>query len=244
MQELSTLASTSAEHFSILRDSPKPINKRSITLYLGVLAFHLITLWFFGVTPIAITKLALLPTLYGLCLLVNRRVPFGWTIAILFSWIGDILLLRQFGGGPFFLAGMGAFLIAQLAYCKLLLERGARFSLPSIAIIAAVAIAVECGLAFTTADVFLRVGIGLYGASLLAMMMLALSLKQEFTNPIKIGAVLFLFSDSLIALRMLVIPDYHPTLLRTIVMCTYGLAQLYLAWVIIHKVNAPDKELI
>ena len=232
---MSTLASPIFDQVDRSQQSPKPLNKRSITLFLGALFLHLVALWFFDVTPIAITKVALLPLLYGLCLLINKQVPLGWTIAILFSWIGDILLLRQFGGGTFFLAGMGAFLIAQLAYCRLLFERGARLSVVAIAIIAAVVIAVEWTLASTAADLTIRIGIGIYGAILLAMMMLALSLKQRFTNPIKIGAILFVISDSLIALRMFAIPDYHPTLLRTVVMLTYGLAQLYLAWILIHK---------
>ena len=209
---------------------------------MGVLFLHLVAIWFFDVTPIAITKVALLPLLYGLCVLINDHVPLGWTVAILFSWIGDILLLRQFGGGTFFLAGMGAFLIAQLAYCKLLRDRGARLTLPAVAIIAAIVAAVEWSLASTTVDLALRIGIGIYGAVLLAMMMLALSLQQRFTNPIKIGAVLFVLSDSLIALRMFVLQDYHPTLLRTVVMFTYGLAQLYLAWILVHKVKNEARK--
>jgi len=218
--------------------SPKPLNKRSITLYLGVLGLHLLAIWFLGVTPVTITKVALLPLLYGLCLLINKSVPLGWTIAILFSWIGDILLLPQWGGQTFFLAGMAAFLIAQLSYCKLLIERGARLPILAMLIIVAVIVGVEYYLASSSTDLGLRIGIGVYGAALLAMMMLTLSLKQRFTNPIKIGAILFVISDSLIALRMFVLPDDSPTLMSISIMLTYGLAQLYLAWILVHKAEA------
>ena len=66
------------------------------------------------------TKVLLMPTLFGL-LMVN--VPFRgskifiWTsIALFFSWMGDILLIFQDKSAMYFLFGLGVFLIAHLSY--------------------------------------------------------------------------------------------------------------------------------
>ncbi|MFK8055437.1 MAG: lysoplasmalogenase family protein [Saprospiraceae bacterium] len=209
-------------------------------LFLGAVAIHLLALAFGRPTVIAITKVALMPVLWLLGKNAVKSVPTGWTIAILFSWIGDILLLPQWSAEVFFLAGMGAFLIAQLSYCRLLWTKGAQLSVPAILTIIAIVSAVEWGLASTAADITLRIGIGVYGTCLLAMLMLSLSFnkfrkqpKLALTTPIKWGAVLFVLSDGLIALRMFVLPEGYGTQLSIAVMLTYGIAQLGLAWLLL-----------
>lgn len=209
-----------------------PFRKRALTFYLGVLTLHLLAICFFDVSVIAVTKVALMPALWLLARVSLRRITPAWTIAILFSWIGDILLLPQWGAEVFFLAGMGAFLIAQLSYCQLLWNRGARLSWMAALIIAISISGVEWGLASTSAVLVLRIGIGIYGTCLLAMLMFSLSLKQEQSTLIKVGALLFVLSDSLIALRMFVLPAAMETTMSLAVMSTYGIAQLGLAWLL------------
>jgi len=213
-----------------------PFRKRALTFYLGVLILHLIAICFSHASLIAVTKVALMPVLWLLAKVSLSRITSAWTVAILFSWIGDILLLPQWGAEVFFLAGMGAFLIAQLSYCWLLWKKGARLSWMAILIIGVIVVSVEWGLASTAADHVLRIGIGIYGSCLLAMFMLSLSfnkfrkpLRQEPSTLIKVGAALFVLSDSLIALRMFVVPESFGVWMSLAVMSTYGIAQLGLA---------------
>jgi len=209
-----------------------PFRKRALTFYLGVLTLHLLAICVAGAGLIAATKVALMPALWLLVRASLKRVTPAWTIAILFSWIGDILLLQQWGAEVFFLAGMGAFLIAQLSYCWLLWKKGARFNWIAAVTIAVIVGGVEWGLASTSADLVLRIGIGVYGTCLLAMLMFSLSLKQEPSTLIKAGAALFVLSDSLIALRMFVVPEGFEVWMSLAVMSTYGIAQLGLAWLL------------
>lgn len=211
--------------------------KRALTLYLGVLAVHLVALLFAGETIIAATKVALMPVLWLLAKGSLQALPVGWTVAILFSWIGDILLLPQWRAEVYFLAGIGAFLIAQLSYCSLLWKRGARLNMRVIVLIVFIVGSVEYGLASAAADTVLRIGIGIYGTCLLAMFFLSLSLKQSLSSFVKWGAGLFLLSDSFIALRMFVLAEGIETLVSVAVMSSYGIAQLGLAWLLALEEN-------
>lgn len=124
--------------------------------------------------------------------------------ALVFSWIGDLLLMYQ-GDEVFFLGGIGAFLVAQVIYI-LTLYRSA-YRKPSVApgpavpfvIYAAVLLVIllpETG--------SLAMPVGIYGLCLMGMAVMANCRKPVTTTAsyqwALAGAVLFVISDSVLAI--------------------------------------------
>ncbi len=90
---------------------------RLLNTYLVVAAIYLVGLIAFSESFNFTTKPLLLPWLlmavYIFPTIRNRTWLFG---ALLFSWIGDILLLFVYKSQTFFIFGLVSFLIAHLAY--------------------------------------------------------------------------------------------------------------------------------
>jgi uncharacterized membrane protein YhhN len=154
--------------------------------------------------------------------------------ALFFSWLGDLFLLFDKTRPGFFIYGLAAFLAAHVFYIlhfwrmrKLNRVEDA----PGISVFAAVA---AYGLVFfaflAPAAGALLVPIAVY--SLVLMTMLAASLaafdlkEDDFGKLCVAGALLFVLSDSLLAVNRFITPfRYAPAL----VMLTYGAAQLLIA---------------
>lgn len=131
-------------------------------------------------------------------------------VALVFSWIGDVLLMFQAQHELFFLGGLGAFLLAQWTY--LIIFRKVSFQplrwdwkrLWPIVALAAILLPV---LLWHAGSLILPVGI--YGVSLLSVVAFAHlreghTEKQSYQYALA-GTVLFLASDTLIALGKFVV---------------------------------------
>lgn len=151
------------------------------------------------------------------------------TVALIFSWIGDLLLLYQDQEWNF-LAGLGAFLIAQLVYAYALYKatfRQFNFQLkPLIPIIlyglALLAIIVPAAGSFRIPVILYAIGILLMAGSA------RLRYKWTTNNSYNLaffGATLFVISDSILAYNKFV----NPVPLGSLwVMLTYISAQFLL----------------
>lgn len=182
-----------------------------------------------------ITKLLLVPLLI-VHLIINRSFySAGYLplIALLFSWIGDALLLGE--GTAFFLAGMTAFVMTHVSYglgfLKILPVTGkdrSYFVFP-LAGLLVVSIAVF---------LYLKADLGAYTIPVFVYMlfiscMAALALHTYAHPDVKAiasytfipGALLFVTSDALLAVNMFRMQ--HPVL-EVLVMLTYGLAQFFI----------------
>jgi uncharacterized membrane protein YhhN len=205
-----------------------------IILFLLVLSLHLAGLQFDNIMLAGFTKALLLPILffffwhqtYGI---LNRSITvFG--IALVFSWLGDLLLMK--GDDPqFFLLGLVSFLIAQLGYSyffyRIMRKEKIRFSL---LLLVSVVIYYATLITWLYPSLHSMLApVSIYGAIISIMLLLALHMLympavaagRWFMS----GAFLFVASDSALAFNKFHTPfDTAPL----VIMFTYGLAQLFL----------------
>jgi uncharacterized membrane protein YhhN len=163
----------------------------------------------------------------------DSKIRLFAVLAILFSLFGDTFLMFAGDGPNFFIFGLGSFLVAQIGYIFLFrrlneveglkpyLATKPLWLLPYI-----VYGAVIYFLLFPNLDQVLKIAVFIYMSALLAMSVMALnrkgiqpdiSFKLVFT-----GSLLFMFSDTLIALDKFLTPIPSD---RFWVMSTYMAAQ-------------------
>lgn len=172
-----------------------------------------------------VTKPLLMPALLIWFLTVTPRSRLRTLVAIglAWSWLGDLGLMP--GGEAWFLAGLGAFLVAQLTYALAfwpsrgdsVLSRPA-LVLPYLAVLVGLLVALWSHLGV------LRLPVGVYAVVIVTMAVLATGINPTVAT----GAALFVVSDALIAL------DTVAGLMRLPahgfwVMLTYLAAQLLIA---------------
>lgn len=181
-----------------------------------------------------VSKLLLMPCLMVYWWQESRSHPSflrqGILLALLFSWLGDGLLLFQETGPLFFPAGLGAFLLAHICYCIVFYWLGQK-SIPYWPVL--LPILVFAGIVFSL--VYSKLGplmipVVVYILAIISMVTLAGGYfgQAQAKNAlwVLVGALLFVFSDSLIALN-----KFYLTIPRSAlwIMLTYGLGQ----WLIV-----------
>lgn len=194
--------------------------------YASVSLLHLIALasgWADGSTW---TKPLLMPALFlALVLAVpvrRSRLLAITALAILCSWGGDVLL--ETPGDIGFLLGLGAFLLAHLAYIALFVGplRERRIPLPTLAFLGwwgalVIVLAPDAGP--------LLVPVALYGIVLAGSGATAFGANRF----VAIGALVFLASDTLLAFRLFR-PDFDPWQIDAVIMLLYTLGQGLIVW--------------
>ncbi|MCU7821778.1 lysoplasmalogenase [Kitasatospora sp. DSM 101779] len=169
------------------------------------------------------TKPALMPLLAAHSLASAERAPKLLAPALLASTAGDVLL--QLGGNTAFLAGMGSFAAAHVAYVTMFAEQGAFTDRRRTLLVAA-------GYAAAWAAVISQLWPDLGGLQIpVAVYSLLLASTAVSSAGLGlatgIGGGLFLLSDSLIAVRLAgwkLLPGHN-----VLVMATYIAAQYLLA---------------
>lgn len=153
-----------------------------------------------------------------------------WIIlALLFSWAGDVLLMFELTNGNFFIFGLVAFLIAHIFYILFYeyvirlegLERNYLFFIPVLIYYASLIYILSPHLGE------MKLPVRIYGAVISYMLIQALhtsKIKSKEAAWLMItGAVLFIISDSILAINKF----YEPLQYSGIaIMLTYGIAQL------------------
>ena len=181
-----------------------------------------------------VTKPLLMPSLLAWFLSVTPSGRFRTLVAVglAFSWLGDLGLMPS--GEAWFLAGLGAFLLAQLTYSVAFWPSRAD-SVLSRPLLALPYLAVLVGLLVVLWDHLgdLRLPVSVYAAVIVAMAVLATGVNRT----VAVGAGLFVVSDALIAL------DSVAGLVRLPahgfwVMLTYLAAQLLIAFGVASAVRA------
>jgi len=161
---------------------------------------------------------------------VEQRGPRVLALALAFCFLGDLFL--ELDG--FFIAGMAAFAAAHVCFVTFFVRRGAldalrrRVWIPLALLVAAIGLLawIWGGL-----DAGLRVPVLVYAVllSTTAATALAVDLRAG------LGALLFLFSDGLIAARIAERFPEDSAVGGFVVMLTYTLALFFLATAIVHK---------
>jgi len=183
----------------------------------------------------------------------SRRMGDRFTLLIqaglFFSLLGDVALMVQHLDEFNFLIGLGAFFLAQLCYTLAFGDHvlqgggGQRSLMGALIALGIVAYAVIFALELVPrVDEALRPAVGLYALAICSMGALA-ALRYGRTYPqsfwmIFIGAVLFIASDSLLAINRFVRPLDHAA---WSVMLTYGMAQVLIAAGALHHVLTPEE---
>lgn len=195
--------------------------------------------WSSQQTIIYATKPLLMPVL-ALWLILQTREYVGLLKrevlgALTFSTLGDIFLMFSKEAPLFFLLGVGAFLLAQLSYIggffnltglrHGLLRRQAWWAAPVL-----IYLALFIGWLWPQAPEGMRMPVAIYGTALSAMVLSVLNTYTAIARPhffrLLTGALLFLLSDSLIA-----VAKFSGTFPgdRLLIMVTYLVAQFLLA---------------
>lgn len=187
-----------------------------------VLAAHLVFILTDLAPWVTVTKCLLAPLLAAW--VVQQHGPWVIVLALVFCFLGDLFLDL---GDSWFLPGMGAFAAAHVCFVTFFVRHGALEALRDRPWIALVLLAVAVALlawAWPGLEPGLRGPVVVYALLLSSTAATALALDARAG----VGALLFLFSDGLIALRIADRVADSPMVSFTI-MATYGLALFLLA---------------
>ena len=204
-----------------------------IIIYLAVLAIDLYAVYTVNQTIRYITKPLLMPLL--VVYFTTNTKPFAsslkkWIVlALLFSWLGDLMLMFESANGNFFIFGLVAFLLAHIFYILfyenvLRLESVKKNYLWFIPVLIYYTVLIYV-LSPHLGDMKLPVRI--YGIVISYMLIQALQVGK-IKNPVAAalmiaGAMLFITSDSILALNKFYKQFEYAGIL---IMITYGIAQL------------------
>lgn len=208
----------------------------------GLLAFYLFVLvptnllgHFFDVTDMVLfSKPLLMPVLMGLFLTqakgISSNIKYGVLGALFFSWVGDVALMFDSVYSFMFIVGLGGFLIAHLHYVYVFIKSNKKGSgIPKKAwLIIPVFVVFTAGLISVLWPKLgeLQIPVFVYAIVLMIMGITAVSrnVKTGFYW-VLFGAILFVTSDSILAINKFYIPFVAA---RVLTMLTYTLAQLFI----------------
>lgn len=138
-----------------------------------------------------------------------NKVIYLLAAALFFSWIGDILLLTKIN---IFIGGLGSFLIAHICYIYCfrknfsgsLLKKNPLYAIPFFVLGTGMLLLIKGNLGE------LLIPVIVYTSVIILMGLFAINRKDFVNNPsfnwVLIGAILFIISDSLIALTRFYTP--------------------------------------
>jgi len=159
-----------------------------------------------------------------------KSALYKWVIgALVFSWIGDILLMLESKGSIFFIFGLISFLIAHICYIDFFnVIRLKRQIKTNWSIIGAVAIYYFTLIIFLFPHLgALKIPVIIYGIVISSMLAIALHLRTiKFAAAgisIMLGAILFVASDTMLAINKFYAPFEYAGIL---ILITYAFAQL------------------
>lgn len=160
----------------------------------------------------------------------------GVLIALLFSTAGDILLMKSAQYAHFFLLGLGAFLLAHVFYIRtyLRMNKGQQgylhqrqwLVLPFVAFLV-----VLLGWLWNNIPVAMKGAVVIYAATITTMALMALhirgTLSGNYSLWLFLGAVLFVLSDSLIAVNKFghAFPEARVAIMSTYIFGQYAIAR-------------------
>ena len=198
---------------------------------------------------ILITKPLIMPILAGVFYFrtrdIEKQVPVSYVyLAMLFSFIGDVLLMFMDQGDIWFITGLAAFLLAQLFYIityrqykfKISDEAGKGIRMIYTFIVIGYTVILWISLYPHLEDMLIPVT--LYTLTIFTMVIMAI-FRHNCTSRLSFylvfsGAVIFLISDSMIAINKFMVPILYE---RLLVIITYMIAQFLIIMGLAEHVN-------
>ncbi|MBF4519303.1 lysoplasmalogenase [Flavobacterium sp. ANB] len=218
-----------------------------IKLYFVISLFYLLILYLGHENLDLYLKPILIPVL-GFVVYLHERFPLRNTLltALLFSWIGDVILLFADIAEIYFILGLVSFLISHIMYCivfskQIKTETKTNKSLFAIGslVIMIYLFGILSVLSPSLGD--LKIPVTVYATVISIMLLLAfngfLVWKKSGSKLVFIGAIAFVISDSILAINKFYMPIQKSAL---IIMLTYLVAQ-YLIVVGVLKLNSKTK---
>ncbi|MBK9212967.1 MAG: lysoplasmalogenase [Saprospiraceae bacterium] len=207
-------------------------------VYILLLSFREDLAWYFK--PLLISSL-----IFGIKNFVfdGRGLLLG---ALLASLLGDTILMFADKGALFFVLGLIAFLLAHILYILLFVRitpSGKAFDKKKYRIgslLVAVYLAIFLSYLMPHLGTML-LPVGIYGITISLMLILAWRYSLSITNPadkmVILGAILFVCSDSILAINKFVNPVNGTSIL---IMCTYIPAQFLLVSGILKSIRVES----
>lgn len=180
-----------------------------------------------------VSKPLLMATLLAWFIAATPKSQGRWVIilALILSWLGDVFLMLENKNSDFFIAGLSSFLLAHITYIFFFWQVRKQNTTPlPFNIISIIGISIYAVALFF----FLSPGLGalktpvlIYAVTISAMLVMAIHSSSPATKNLAYwfiaGAVLFVCSDSLLAINKF----YQPfATAGFLIMLTYALAQL------------------
>ena len=184
----------------------------------------------------------MLLTLLAVVYLVSVKKPIFWyVLGMFFSFVGDVLLM--FNGANFFMFGLASFLLAHVVYIKVtvnFLPKDLTVKMISSAFPFVIFLAALMYLIYPNLDDML-LPVLVYGITIATFGSVAfLNFRSEKSTEnlwLFIGALIFILSDSLLALNKF----YEPNEIYGVsIMITYILAQFLICKAMIVKTNSTQ----
>ncbi|HEY8399172.1 MAG TPA: lysoplasmalogenase [Flavihumibacter sp.] len=209
-------------------------NPFALAYYLFILAVHLLAIVIESDLIRSSSKSQLMPALLLYYVVNAPKQSNRWLVylAIVASWLGDLFLMQQ--GSGYFMAGLASFLLAHVFYIVIfrqLIDRDKPVRRKTgwiIGIVIYVILLIYW--LFQHMDNGLKIPVLVYALTIAGMLLLAIQVDTERRSSLLVpGAILFVVSDSLLAINKFVQPF---PLAGVAIMVSYGLAQLF----IIHSI--------
>jgi uncharacterized membrane protein YhhN len=209
--------------------------KWPIILFLIVLVLTLASIGLNNNILHYITKPLIVPSLILLFLSETKSFPIRlrtWVLfALIFSWIGDCLLMFETHGEIFFMTGLASFLIAHIFYILFFHGLRVREHIPAKPWVL-LPVAIYYGaLMFLLSPLpsAMNIPVKIYGVVICFMLVLAIhaaySRNRKAATMLLTGAAFFVISDSMLAIDKFLQAFSGSGIM---IMLTYGIAQLCL----------------
>lgn len=206
-----------------------------IIIFLAILAVNITGIQLPNEMLEKISKPLLMPVLVIYFLIQTNQIQSAFKkwilLALFFSWAGDVLLMFQANDPNFFLFGLSAFLLAHIFYIVFFYRVREKENIKINLWLLLLVMIYYGGLIFWLFPHLgdMKVPVMVYGIVISCMFMLAMHMLSVQNKSVgkwmMIGALLFVMSDSLLAINKF----YQPFELGgVIVILTYGLAQLFI----------------
>ena len=187
---------------------------------------NLVCAFFFRELVRKITKACLMPVLLGFYLVGTDSIMVLIVMALVFSWVGDVLLINK-DKPVFFKLGLASFLISHLYYLIAFLVFAGTFHLVTLIISLVIAIPLTVYLLkLLNPSKEMKIPVTAYAVVITLMSLAALQLLVAHpcvaTTLIFVGSLVYLFSDSLMAYLLFHTKPKH---FNVITMVPYIVAQ-------------------
>jgi len=173
--------------------------------------------------------------LYSLSVSEKNKV---YIFALVFSFFGDVFLM--FEGEQFFIIGLVSFLIAHILFIKIVIERIRNLSISKIAFASIPFLLIFGLIIYTLKDTLneMLIPVMVYGLTIATfgtVSMIQFSISKSKRDLLMLnGAVVFMISDSVLAINKFLEPQH---IFEVLVMVTYVLSQY-----LIYRSMAIDKD--